>query len=646
MKTNLVVIMLTISLLISPAIPKSTASTVCTGITSTENISERVEVEKTIEQDGEWFNNVQASIGQSLRFKITVTYHDTDGPDGIGYKIMNIVVNDTLPDGLSYNGNATIIEEKIDGKTITWYLEGVELFDEQSFSFEFDVLTTASGEQINNVNVTVMETCYHETRWGEAQATVMVQDYNDRVSRDVDDDTNQEYAIDENEDFSDGYELYDDTDDSSESEKSMDGDGDGKIDHFIDINDTEDEVDKYWDPDDDLLTPILIIDVDYDETDEWVYDSDGDDELDKYYDPDDDQIHPYVVFTLTINIEGNGTILKDPDGEVFLDGSTVDLEANPLLGSDAAFDHWSGDLTGDDSSKSIVMDEDKTVTAHFVEDYDEKPSVEITKPEENHKYFYNIKIKELEGKTEIVGPITIKADAKSEKGIEKVEFYIDDELKKTDTHAPYNHLWLFKPFGDKEEYTIRVVAYDSKGYTNSDSVMVTRSQIKPIRDHPILSAVIAGAGLTYLLKNRGSQADEKEPTEPDDDGGDSEDYNQAPSSNAGGPYMGVVDEAVEFDASDSSDDNNGLTYEWDFGDGKTGTGANPSHTYDKPGKYTAKLTVTDSEGKSDVDTTTVEISEKTVGGDEQGLFWYIVTGLATTLTAMAAILLFRRQIYV
>ena len=647
MKTNLVAILIALSLVVTPVVLKSTASTVCTGITSTNGISERVEVVKTIESNGEWVDSVQAHLDQILRFKITITYHDTDG-DGIGYKIMEMIVDDILPDGLSYEGNPTIEEDDIspDGKTITWDLEGIELFDGQSYSFEFDTRTTELGEQINNVNVTATETCYHETRWGETQATVMVQESIDRVSRDVDNDTNQEYAIDENEDSSDGYEVYDDPDNSSEAEKLTDGDGDGKTDHFVDINDTEDEVDKYWDPDDDILTDVEIIDVDYDGTDEWVYDSDGDGELDKYYDPDDEEIHPYVVFTLTINVEGNGTVTKDPDGELFLEGFTVDLEAIPS--SNDSFDHWSGDLSGNEATVSIVMNEDKTITAHFSDGGTILPSVKITKPEENHQYKYNIKIGPLENKTEIIGPITIQADAESEKGIERVEFYIDDELKKTDTRSPYNWLWIFKPLDENEEYTIKVVAYDNEGNTNTDSVTVTRSRLTPIRDHPLLSLVIGGIGLTYLLKNRGKGSNEAGPDEPDDGGGGGSDsYNEEPTSDAGGPYSGVVDEPVEFDASGSSDSNNDdLTYEWDFGDGQTGSGATPSHTYEEPGDYTVTLTVTDSQGASDKDATSVEISEKSAGGDEDHLFWYVVTGLATTMTAMVGLLFFRRRIYV
>ena len=40
-------------------------------------------------------------------------------------------------------------------------------------------------------------------------------------------------------------------------------------------------------------------------------------------------------------------------------------------------------------------------------------------------------------------------------------------------------------------------------------------------------------------------------------------------------------------------------YTWDFGDGSTGAGATPSHTYAAPGTYAVELGVTDCEGKND-----------------------------------------------
>ena len=54
---------------------------------------------------------------------------------------------------------------------------------------------------------------------------------------------------------------------------------------------------------------------------------------------------------------------------------------------------------------------------------------------------------------------------------------------------------------------------------------------------------------------------------------------------------------VNFDASQSSDyESDNLTYEWDFGNGQQGTGANPQYTYAQPGTYTVSLLVSDESG--------------------------------------------------
>ena len=64
---------------------------------------------------------------------------------------------------------------------------------------------------------------------------------------------------------------------------------------------------------------------------------------------------------------------------------------------------------------------------------------------------------------------------------------------------------------------------------------------------------------------------------------------------------------VSFDGSTSVDyDNDPLTYAWDFGDGTTGTGVKPTHTYAAGTEsFTAKLTVTDPLGASDSKTIAV-----------------------------------------
>lgn len=59
----------------------------------------------------------------------------------------------------------------------------------------------------------------------------------------------------------------------------------------------------------------------------------------------------------------------------------------------------------------------------------------------------------------------------------------------------------------------------------------------------------------------------------------------------------------EFDAGLSFDlDGDALTYAWNFGDGQTGTGVNPEHTYASPGTRTVTLTVNDGQGHTDTAT--------------------------------------------
>lgn len=69
--------------------------------------------------------------------------------------------------------------------------------------------------------------------------------------------------------------------------------------------------------------------------------------------------------TLTVNVEGEGQVELDPDEEVYDPDDEVELTAIPDEGWE--FSHWSGDLSGSVTPEQIVLDENKTVTAWFVE---------------------------------------------------------------------------------------------------------------------------------------------------------------------------------------------------------------------------------------------------------------------------------------
>ena len=64
-----------------------------------------------------------------------------------------------------------------------------------------------------------------------------------------------------------------------------------------------------------------------------------------------------------------------------------------------------------------------------------------------------------------------------------------------------------------------------------------------------------------------------------------------------------------FDASASSDSDGTIAdFTWDFGDGQTGTGATPTHTYAAAGTYQVRLNVTDNQGAGSVVTNAVPVS--------------------------------------
>jgi PKD repeat protein len=85
--------------------------------------------------------------------------------------------------------------------------------------------------------------------------------------------------------------------------------------------------------------------------------------------------------------------------------------------------------------------------------------------------------------------------------------------------------------------------------------------------------------------------------------------NAPPLADVGGPYSEDEGAPIALDGSGSSDpEGHDLTYNWTFGDGGTGTGETPSHSYDDDGLYTVCLTVADPYGESDTDCTTADIA--------------------------------------
>lgn len=79
------------------------------------------------------------------------------------------------------------------------------------------------------------------------------------------------------------------------------------------------------------------------------------------------------------------------------------------------------------------------------------------------------------------------------------------------------------------------------------------------------------------------------------------------------PLSGIVPLQVQFDASNSSDPDGSIaSYAWDFGDGGMESGVTVGHTFVAVDNYTVTLTVTDNDGATDTETTTIFVTARPV----------------------------------
>jgi hypothetical protein len=96
--------------------------------------------------------------------------------------------------------------------------------------------------------------------------------------------------------------------------------------------------------------------------------------------------------------------------------------------------------------------------------------VQITHPLENCFYLGNIPIFTSLQNTIVFGSIIITPTVTANARVDRVEFYIDGALTKTDSLPPYTYLWVTTPRFLK--HVIRVQAYDTNGNIASDEFTV------------------------------------------------------------------------------------------------------------------------------------------------------------------------------
>lgn len=166
--------------------------------------------------------------------------------------------------------------------------------------------------------------------------------------------------------------------------------------------------------------------------------------------------------------------------------------------------------------------------------------------------------------------------------------------------------------------------------------------IQWIKEHPITSLV--GMLLLYRILNQRSS------TSDPDDYNDTTTENKIPHANAGGPYQGVIDDVIEFNAEKSYDEDGTInSFQWNFGDGTTGSGKIVTHQYDEPDIYTVTLTVKDMQNGTDTDTIQVTITAASEPAEEsiiENNQILIISGAAASVMIIGvALLKFRRKLF-
>ena len=132
---------------------------------------------------------------------------------------------------------------------------------------------------------------------------------------------------------------------------------------------------------------------------------------------------------------------------------------------------WSYDCFGDFGLGSIIIADGKIYFGSYklyCFGYG-PPNCSIELPE-NYIFFKGVKIKNpFFNGTIIIGGIEVFVNASDYMGVDRVEFYVDDEYKFTDNIEPFVFSWNESLFG---RYILKAVAYDTIGNIGYDEIKV------------------------------------------------------------------------------------------------------------------------------------------------------------------------------
>jgi hypothetical protein len=193
-----------------------------------------------------------------------------------------------------------------------------------------------------------------------------------------------------------------------------------------------------------------------------------------------DATNAYVDKKTILYEEYRGTYLKDPtklkDTFTF-DFANIDLTGGKGVCFTAKIDAFlfirSGGFCGRVHGKLDLIGSLDKIEIEHIDNYDVLPEIKIVKPVKNGVYIDDV-FQGFANTTLIIGCIEIITEASDDVGVDRVEFYINDELRRTITkndNGEYSWIWddyqsTYRPFN------IKVIAYDTSGLYNSTNLWV------------------------------------------------------------------------------------------------------------------------------------------------------------------------------
>jgi len=141
-------------------------------------------------------------------------------------------------------------------------------------------------------------------------------------------------------------------------------------------------------------------------------------------------------------------------------GYGENMPADSFDGLTATWNIENIECTPSDGPITITVTIDEVTNSKTLTADNTQPTLNIIKPE-NALYFFNAKLFKA-NKPIIIGAITLEVNAADQTGIQKIEVYIDDELKQTITDGS-NYYMNIRIIG---RHNLKINAYDNTGNIN------------------------------------------------------------------------------------------------------------------------------------------------------------------------------------